>query len=127
MSEIIGLNNLLANVNTLKNSVVQVAGAVAVAQVTTEIADYAKATHPFTNRTGNLEASIHAKPVNVDGDIVTGYVQAGMEYAAHVEFGTSRAAPYPYMHPAIEANRENLRKTVGAAVVTAQKSILKVK
>ena len=122
-----GINDLLKNVDVMKDSVKSITAAAGVAVVSKEIAEYAKATHPFQNQTGNLESSIHPLPVEVVGDVVVGYVQAGMNYAEHVEYGTSHSAPYPYLHPAIEANKENLSKTVVACVKRSQQVIKAVR
>lgn len=37
-------------------------------------------------------------------------------YAAHLEYGTSRMAPRPYMRPAVERNRDDVTRAVGDAV-----------
>lgn len=117
-----GINDLLRNINNHK-SIIQTAVAAAVATVTKEIAIQARQNHPFTNRTTNLENSIQALPVQIDGNMVNGAVNAGMEYAAYVEYGTSRSAPYPYLHPAVEANKENLINTIAAAIDRAEQVI----
>lgn len=61
----------------------------------------AKATHPYTDRTGNLTESIGPMPVTVDGARVTGGVEAQMPYAKHVEEGTSRMEALPFLGPAL--------------------------
>ncbi len=66
-------------------------------------AQHARAEHPYTDRTGNLTASIEALPARAVGDRVEGGVVAGMDYASYVDEGTSRARPYPYMEPAARA------------------------
>lgn len=117
-----GINDLLRDIDNSK-SIIHTAVAAAVATVTKDIAEYAKQNHPFTNRTTNLENSIQPLPVTVEGNIISGAVNAGMEYAKFVEYGTSRAAPYPYLHPAIEANKENLINTIAEAVNRAEQVI----
>lgn len=117
-----GLNDLLRNVDVLKDATIT-AQAAGMAQVCIDVANYAKANHPFQNRTENLENSIQPLPVEIEDDGVTGYVRAGEEYAAYVEFGTSKAAPYPYLNPAVEANRKNLTDTMAAVTERAQQTI----
>ncbi len=66
-------------------------------------AQHARAEHPYTDRTGNLTASIEALPARTVGGRVEGGVVAGMDYASYVDEGTSRARPYPYLQPAAQA------------------------
>lgn len=66
-------------------------------------AQHARAEHPYTDRTGDLTASIQALPARRVGDRVEGGVVAGMSYASYVDEGTDRSRPYPYMQPAAEA------------------------
>ena len=117
-----GLNDLLRNIDILKDTVLT-AQASGMAQVSKDVASYAKSNHPFTNRTGNLEASIQAEPVELDGNIITGVVRAGMEYSKHVEYGTSKSSPYPFMEPAKEANKQNLIDTMKAVTERAQQAL----
>ena len=117
-----GLNDLLRNLDVLKDKTIT-AQAAGMAQVCTDVANHAKSNHPFRNRTGNLEASIQPLPVEIEDGVVTGYVRAGMEYAAHVEFGTVKSAAYPYLEPAKEANKKNLIDTMAAVAQRAQQVI----
>ena len=114
--QIEGLNDLLAKINTSKD-ITKTAVAAAIATVADEVAKEAQANHSFENKTGNLEASIMALPVEEtdDGKLV-GVVQAGMEYAYWVEFGTSKMPARPYLTPAVEANKQNLLDTIAAAI-----------
>ncbi|MDT8901167.1 HK97-gp10 family putative phage morphogenesis protein [Anaeroselena agilis] len=114
-----GFSDLLRNIKAF-GSAAEAGAVAAMATVTGEIAEYAQANHSFQNRTGNLEASIHPLPVEKEGEQIVGAVKAGMEYAAHVEFGTSRSAPYPYLVPAVEANKQNLLDTTAAALKRAE-------
>lgn len=75
---------------------------VAVALHASRVAEEARSTHPYTDRTGDLTDSIEALDTNREGDFVRGYVVAGMGYASYVEEGTSRNRPYPYLRPAAE-------------------------
>lgn len=122
-----GVNDLLRNIDVCKNSTRSIVEAAGVAVVSKEIAEYAKATHPFQNQTGMLEESIHPLPPKIEGDVVTGYVQAGKHYAPYVEYGTSHSAAYPYLNPAVKANQENLNKTVATCVKRAQQVIKAVR
>ena len=117
-----GLNDLLRNIDILKDTV-QTAQASGMAQVSKDVADYAKSNHPVTNRTGNLEASIQPEPVELDGNIITGVVRAGMEYSKWVEYGSSKSSPYPFMEPAKEANKQNLIDTMKAVTERAQQAL----
>lgn len=64
------------------------------------IAERARDVHPYTDRTGDLTASIEAAPARHVGERVEGGVVAGTSYASYVEEGTDRARPYPYLEPA---------------------------
>lgn len=66
-------------------------------------AQHARAEHPYTDRTGNLTASIEALPARTVGDRVEGGVVAGAIYASYVDEGTDRSRPYPFMEPAAQA------------------------
>lgn len=124
-----GLNDLLRNIDTLKDTVLT-AQAAGMAQVSIDVANYAKQNHSFQNRTENLENSIGPLPVEIENGTVVGTViatgKAGMNYAAYVEYGTARSAPYPFMTPAVEANKQHLRDVIAAATEKAQQA-LKVK
>jgi HK97 gp10 family phage protein len=72
--------------------------------------------------TGALQSTIR---VEVDGEsvnLVAG--DDGVDYQAHVEFGTIKMAAQPYMRPAIDAKKndcnraiaENLQKQIKAKV-----------
>lgn len=54
--------------------------------------------------TGHLRNSIQSE---FEGEL-TGIVSVGAEYAAHVEYGTSRAAAQPYFEPAMERAKQVL-------------------
>jgi HK97 gp10 family phage protein len=117
-----GLNDLLRNIDILKDVTVT-AQAAGMAKVCIDVADYARANHPFQNRTQNLENSIQPDPVEIEDGVVVGPVRAGMEYAAYVEFGTAKSSPYPYLNPAVEANKQNLSDTMKAVQERAQQSL----
>lgn len=50
--------------------------------------------------TGNLRGSIDFEVMTEDATIFT-----NVEYAAHVEYGTSRMTPQPFLQPAVDNNR----------------------
>jgi hypothetical protein len=61
------------------------------------VADEAKAEHPFENRTGDLEASIHAEPAPFVGlRDLEARVVASMDYASYVE----DKPDFAYLEPA---------------------------
>lgn len=81
-------------------------GALAVERCATQVAGYARAEHPYTDRTGALTASLEPLPATgslLDGTL-EGAVVAGREYASYIEEGTTRARPYPYLEPAARAS-----------------------
>ena len=70
--------------------------------------------------TGYLRSSI-ATEYEFSGDGVVGSVEAGANYAAYVENGTSRMAPQPFMRPAFDRNRAKwvrAMEQVGAEVLS---------
>jgi HK97 gp10 family phage protein len=69
---------------------------------------------PPNQDTGHLANSIETvrvAPLKVE-------VSSNAQYAAALEFGTSRVAARPYMAPAAAKNRANITKNVRAAVST---------
>ena len=81
----------------------------AVAELSRRAAERARAEHPYTDRTGNLPASIGPRQTFVRGDRVEGGVEAQMPYASYIEEGTDnedgseRIPPMPYLKPALDA------------------------
>jgi len=72
------------------------------------IANRAKVDHPYIDRTGNLTGSIQAEKPEVSIDKISGETTAGMEYAPHVELGSSNSRPYPFMFPALDAESQGI-------------------
>ena len=64
---------------------------------------------PPASDTGFLVNSISTS-VSVRGTSVIGQIVASAEYAPHLEFGTSSILPRPFMQPALERNRNNIRR-----------------
>jgi len=98
--EIIGIERLTSRIEKAVNSLderimegLEIVGENIVAD--------AKAFAPV--KTGRLRDSIGKKIVNRELEV---YAEA--EYAAYVEFGTSRMRPQPFLRPAFEINRHNL-------------------
>lgn len=69
----------------------------------------------YPNRdTGVLDGNIETEIVASDPPTVT--VTSRAPYAAHLEYGTSKMAPRPYMRPSVEKNRKRVAQLVGEAV-----------
>jgi HK97 gp10 family phage protein len=65
--------------------------------------------------TGALKASIHVERI----DHLAVQVRADAEYAAFVEYGTSRAPAQPFITPAIEAVRAGYEARIAKAIKNA--------
>ena len=65
-------------------------------------------------KTGRLRDSIRSES---DGDSAT--VSSDVAYAQHVEFGTTEAAPHPYLVPAAEEERPKFEQRVRRALRNA--------
>jgi len=63
-------------------------------------------------RTGRLKNSIHI----LKEKELERIIRADTEYAAFVEFGTSRMAARPFMRPALEARRAEIMALIHGAV-----------
>lgn len=72
--------------------------------------------------TGHLRASIssnsHSTANGAEAEVST-----NVEYAAYVEFGTSRQKAQPYLHPALQKNKANIRKIIIEEIVKAHKGL----
>jgi hypothetical protein len=68
----------------------------------------------FTDQTGNLRNSISRSKAVVDGDSVTVWVYAGMEYAVIVELEHGRI--YAYMLPALNDKRGEILGIIQTAL-----------
>ena len=70
--------------------------------------------------TGYLRSTI-ATEYEFSGDGVIGTVEPGANYAVHVENGTSRMAPQPFLRPAFDKHRQKwirAMEQIGAEVLS---------
>jgi HK97 gp10 family phage protein len=66
--------------------------------------------------TGRLRSSIASKVKKIAEDEVQGFVGTNVEYAPYVEWGTSKMEAQPYLRPAVNAHREDIRDLFREAV-----------
>lgn len=66
--------------------------------------------------TGRLAGSIRTE---YDRSRLAGKVVASTEYAPHLEYGTARMEPRPYMRPALAAKRDDIERDVQEEVALA--------
>lgn len=78
-----------------------------VAAIARDAAERARASHPYTDRTGNLTASIGPRENFTRGDVVEGGVEAQMPYASLIEEGTATIDALPYLGPALTLAAES--------------------
>lgn len=64
---------------------------------------------------GNLRASIHYT-VDGEGKETIGRVGTDVEYGKHLEFGTTKMAPRPWLKPAMDKNKTFIQKTIKEAL-----------
>ncbi len=81
-------------------------------------ADYAKANHPYKDRTHNLTKSIQSVPTKTGA-----YLSARMFYGSFVEWGTVKNKPYPYLRPAIEFMLKMIRNKRELSGITFEKTL----
>jgi hypothetical protein len=72
-------------------------------EIATYLETYSKTTAPFTDRTGNLRASIKGSATRLRRDLFTVILEATMEYAIFVEL--IREGKYAYIWPSIADNQ----------------------
>lgn len=63
--------------------------------------------------TGKLQASITKDPVKRVKDKYIGRVWTNWPYAKYMEFGTSVIQARPFMHPALNINKEAIKRELG--------------
>lgn len=88
----------------------------AVRKATFDIAADAKAAAPVD--TGFLRSSIQTSVAGSNADVAQGVVQAQANYSKFVEFGTSTAAPRPFMGPAADRHSPALQQAVSQVLET---------
>lgn len=75
--------------------------------------------HDAQNRTpvdtGLLRTS-EARRVERRGDFITGLVGTNVEYAPFQEFGTSKMAAQPFLTPALNSNKAEIKAIITAAL-----------
>ena len=81
----------------------------AVAKTAADITSDAKVYAPV--RTGNLRASIGHDLTESNG-VVEAEIGPTTSYAPHLEWGTSRMAPRPFLGPAFDRRAPNLEKAM---------------
>ncbi len=62
--------------------------------------------HPQV-QTGRLRSSIMHQVTHSQNEIVT-LIGSNVKYSKHLEFGTSRMPPYPFLFPAVEEKRKEI-------------------
>lgn len=104
-----GLDSLMRKLDAMGGNVMS---ALTRAVKTTVLSGISEAQANIHNRTGNLSQSlVHGSDTTVSAERVEGIVGSGAFYADYVErgtedeFGNVRNPPYPYMMPALEANK----------------------
>ena len=69
---------------------------------------------PPHKRTGHLYQSVYNQLNNIGRLIIQGIIGDNAEYAAFLEYGTSKMPPRPYFRPAIENNKSLFEKSFKA-------------
>ncbi len=119
MMHIEGIPQVVKNLSRYEDLAIK--GIVAAAQISqADVVNDARNNHPYTDRTGNLTNSIQPGRVEVTDSEVLAYVEARMEYASFVEFGTSRAHPYPFLTPAMLREAPTFRRNIARQVEVIQ-------
>ncbi len=109
--EVNGVDVIQKNISKYSERVVE-AVTVATQMAQAMIVNDAKNDHPYKDRTGNLTNSIQPGAIEISNEEVVGYVEARMQYATFVEFGTSRAKPYAFLTPAVIRNMAFYKKAM---------------
>jgi len=120
--EIVGLRELEDKLSNLEEKLTN-ALAEALEEIAGKIRDDAKSFVPVD--TGSLRKSIRVEKegelqflvVAGDGGVINPRTGREVDYAGYVEFGTSRAAPQPFMQPALEKNRDETLRIVKEKVL----------
>ena len=91
---------------------------VAIKEASIIVENDAVLTHPWKNQTGLLEKSITHRIIERKGYPV-GQVGTSVEYAEHLEFGSSRNKPYPFLRPSLNRNRAKIKRIIEARLKQA--------
>lgn len=124
--EIRGAAKLMVRLADLKERELDKAAEKGTRDTAEAIRDTAKNLSPVD--TGSLRQSIrlqvHAMParhihkigVSAGGYVTNPKTKRKVDYASYQEYGTSKMAPQPYMHPAVELHKKNLPKNIKDAI-----------
>lgn len=82
----------------------------AVRKTTADIAADAKKLAPVD--TGFLRSSIQTSAAGSNANVAQGIIQAQANYSKHLEFGTSKSAPQPFMGPAADRHTPALQEAL---------------
>ena len=124
MQYITGTQKVINNLMMQKSKFLRDLGT-AVEKTCVDVANHAKAAHAgnmahmnqrYQNRTSTLTRSIAHELEEVSFKGITGVVFANIEYAAFVELGTVRNRPYPFLYPALAANKPNFENRIKRAL-----------
>lgn len=61
--------------------------------------------------TGRLRSSIASK-VETAGEDITGIIGTNVDYASHVEYGTSKRPATPFLFPAVEKQKSSIAEAL---------------
>jgi len=92
----------------------------ALTEILQQMVAYAKAYHPYTDRSGNLTASIKGEVGPSDSGKLEASFKAEAQYAEAVEYGTHRGSPpLPFMRPTVEMFKPKLEESLHRAMQQA--------
>jgi HK97 gp10 family phage protein len=109
-TEIIGEKELIAKLGDLPRALTPRELRAALMSGAFIIANAAKQIVPVLTHT--LQRSIH---VEIEEDVA--FIGTDVEYAAHVEYGTVKQSPQPYMRPAVDNHGQEAVKEVRDAAI----------
>lgn len=84
----------------------------AVAEVMAALEGWAKAEHPYTDRTGNNTASITGEVAEVSAQLVRGVLSAGMDYSVFLEL--AKDGKWAFLWPVIERHKDDILAIISA-------------
>ena len=109
--QVLGRDQLVHNLAKVQGELLD-ALVVAVEISQAGVSNFAKANHPYVDRTGQLTNSIQPGAVVVAKDNITGEIIADKAYASWVELGTSRSRPFPFLYPALAQEAQKFSNRV---------------